>query len=794
MYRTLLALLAGVTLPSFLPQLLPLPAVVASVTMFLSAWLLVKRRAYRRVSSALSIALLFLVGFGWGSWSLHSLVANQLNATLEGEDILVTGVVDAPVQHSERRVRMLLAPHTGSLKGQLVSLPRRLQVSWYRAPGWVQTLAAGDRVALTVRLKRPRSFVNPAGFDYKLWQLRWGVGAVGYVRTEAGNRRLTQGVPAGVRATLSAWLARQEPVNHGLLGALLLGERGELSDTQRQLLQATGTSHLIAISGLHIGLAATLGYLLALAAGKLLAPFIPWRAQLVGFAGAAFAAWGYSALAGFSLPTQRALAMLLLLYASRVLARHSGGGLILAAAALLVCTLDPLSVRDAGFWLSFVAVASLVLVYDGLLSPARRWQSLWLPQLVVFLALLVPLGAFFGQVSLVSPVANLLAIPLVSLLVVPLLFAAALGSWLNDTVAGGLLWLADRALDVFWWWLQLLARLEGDYGWPISVDWQPRLIALLLIALGALLLLLPKAFRLRATGVLLVLLALWVPRPAAPRLAMTVMDVGQGLAVVIQTHEHSLVYDAGPRYSDSFDAGADIIAPFLRQQGIDGRGANRLDALVVSHAHADHAGGAAGLLSVLPSDNIYLGEPLPALALEDAPRARSCHPRRASDVSAGSEFDALHWRWHQVTFRFLTLPGQRNSHGNSASCVLLLEYQDQRWLLTGDIERPLEADVVAALTAYGVSQIDVLLAPHHGSKTSSSAAFVTALAPDNVVFSAGFNNRHGHPHPQVVERYQKVGSRIFNTAVDGAVGFYIDADGALRSHTQRQLAPRPWRD
>ncbi|WP_049721926.1 DNA internalization-related competence protein ComEC/Rec2 [Gilvimarinus polysaccharolyticus] len=800
MYRILFTLVAGLTLPSFLPWLLPLGAITILALLLCAVWLLVRRR-YQSPAAVLLIALLFNLGFVWGSWSLQMLLANQLDPALEGQDVLLQGVIDSPVKHDHARVQMLLTPSHDAIKGRDTDLPRRIQVSWYRAPDWAETLTLGDHVALKVRLKRPRSFVNPVGFDYKLWQLRRGVGAVGYVRADANNQRLAHTAPAGLRVSLGLWLKRQQPTNDGLIGALLLGQRGDLTDNQRQLLQSTGTSHLIAISGLHIGLAATFGYLLALLMGKLLAAVIPWRAHIVAFVGAALAAWGYSMLAGFSLPTQRALAMLVLLYCTRVLGKHYGGGVILAAAALLVCTLDPLSPRDAGFWLSFTAVASLILIYDGLITDAHRWQSLWLPQLVVFVALLVPLGVFFGQVSLISPLANFVAIPLVSLLVVPLLFAAAISSWLNDSVAGALLWLADRVLDGFWWWLESLARTQTDYNWPISVAWQPQPVALLLIALSAVLLLLPQSLKLRTTGLLLAVLGLAVPPPKPPLLAMTVMDVGQGLAVVVQAGNHSLVYDAGPRYSDNFDAGADIIAPFLRKQGLQEQGTRRLDTLVVSHAHADHAGGAVGLLEVLPSATIYLGEPLAALSLEDTARAMPCggatvarHTKSSRDDNLAGDKIPRGWRWGAVEFRFLTLPSQHSLRGNSASCVLLIDYQGYRLLLTGDIERPLEAEIVAVLAELGVTNVDLLVAPHHGSKTSSSAALVNSLMPATVVFSAGFNNRHGHPHAEVVTRYQRVGSQIYNTAVDGAISFYIDPAGVSHSRAQRQLVRRPWRD
>jgi competence protein ComEC len=780
MYRTFLALMTGIVLPGYLPQPLALTWLAGTFAGLLVLWGLARRAGRTGLSAILRGLLLVLLGLGWGTWCLHTLLANQLAPALEGQDVQLVGTIDSPVKRDAKRLKMVLTPHSASHNNTPITLPQRVQISWYRYPRWGAELTAGSRLALTVRLKRPRSFINPAGFDYKLWQLRRGVGATGYVRPATDNRRLNQQVVTGPSAALGRWLQGQTLRNRGLIEALLLGSRSQISEAQRDQLQRTGTSHLIAISGLHIGLAAGFGYLLALLLGKLLAPWLPWRAQLVALVGAALAAWAYSALAGFSLPTQRALAMLLMLYLTRVLRRDCGGGAILAGAALVVGVLDPLSVRDAGFWLSFVAVASLVLVFAGTLSPARRWRALWLPQWVVFVALIVPLGLYFGQVSLVAPLANMVAIPLVSVWVVPLLFAAALMAWLCPALAQALLWLADRGLDAFWWWLQTLAKGADALGWPVSLDWQPTTLTFYLLALAAVVLLLPKALGLRAAGVLVALLALALPRPPPPVLQMTVLDVGQGLAVVVRAGQRTLVYDTGPRYSDAFDAGADIIAPMLQRAGVAA-----LDALVVSHAHDDHAGGAPGLLAALPSPVIYAGEPLPALAPTDSSRVISCH----SPAPAASA-----WHWGEVAFQFLPLAGQRSNKGNNASCVLLITYQGHHWLLSGDIERPLEYRLLAELTRLQVDSIELLVAPHHGSKTSSSESFIVGTKPAYVVFSAGFNNRHGHPHPQVVARYQAAGAELFNTASDGAVRFYVDPTGATVGTRRRQQQRRPWRD
>ena len=771
MYRSLLSALAGLTLPGFLPELTPLwfsalLLLVGAIVVAFSLYSASPRAAQLRGAALMLSA--FALGFGWASAYGQRLVDLELPAALAGQDLLVTGTLDSAPERDSRRYRFVLAPEPGAEK-----MPPRVQLSWYGAPAWLEQARPGDRLQLRVRLRAPRSFINPAGFDYKLWQLRRGVGAQGYVRKSPENQRLSRRQDVGVKERLALWLVQEAPRNRDVLRALLLGDRGELTDNRWALFRATGTSHLIAISGLHIGLAAALGYVLGTLLGRGLTLLLGIPAYLPALLLGACCAWAYSALAGFSLPTQRALVMVLLFYLARLAGWLPGGGLFLAAAAVVVCVLDPLSVYDAGFWLSFLAVASLALVLGGAHSLGRHryLAQVWQPQWAVFIALAVPLAAVFGELSLVSPVANVVAIALVSLWVVPCLFAGALASFIAPVLAAGFLWLADRGLDLLWLWLEALIRGAEAIGLDAAVPLSLAPGGLWLLGLACLLWLLPAPLRLMPAAVLLAGSALLLPSPKPPPLAVTVMDVGQGLAVVVRAGDKTLVYDTGPWFGPGFNAGADILAPYLKALGV-----KRVDALVVSHAHSDHAGGAAGLLESLPVEHFYRGERLKYIEDKDRARAQSCHT-------------ASPWQWQGVSFEFISPPRQATMSGNNASCVLRVSSAELSLLLPGDIETSTEASLAEYL-----GPVTALVAPHHGSLSSSSERLVMALNPELVVFSAGFNNRHGHPHPDVLERYRRQGSQMANTAEAGAVHFSADSQGTLRLVRQRALERRYWRD
>lgn len=501
------------------------------------------------------------LGVALAVWHGMQLMANLLPDSLVGRDLEIEGYVISAPELQGRRWRFDFAVSASGL-------PDRWQLSWYEAPAWVEQLQPGQPLALVVRARPPRSFVNPQGFDYKLWQMRRGVGAIGYIREGQRLDGPVGPVPSfAMRGYLRQWLIQADLVNSDILTALLIGDRSAISDQRWELLRATGTNHLIAISGLHIGLAAAIGYWLGLLFGRGLSFVLPWPAVYMGFAGGAVVAVVYSALAGFALPTQRALAMLLLFYFWRWRGLSLSGMQILAGALVVVGILDPLAVLDAGLWLSFVAVFSLLLMFSGqVYVPRRRWLLWLMSQLTVFIALLVPLWLFFGEVSLIAPVANLLAIALVSLWVVPVLFAAALCAAVWPWLAAWLLRGADLGVQVLWWWLEWLVSFAHRLGASVTVHPDLSGAGGWALALGCLLLLLPRGLRLRPLALVLISGALLVPPERAPHFAMTVLDVGQGLAVVVQSDGETLVYDTGPWFSERFNAGRRYCGALYRRE------------------------------------------------------------------------------------------------------------------------------------------------------------------------------------------------------------------------------------
>ncbi|MDN5532467.1 DNA internalization-related competence protein ComEC/Rec2 [Pseudomonas sp.] len=653
----------------------------------------------------------FLLGLCWACGSAQQALDDRLAAGLEGRTLWLEGRVAGLPARTAQGVRFELeAP-----RSRRAELPQRLQLSWFDGP----PLRAGEQWRLAVTLQRPAGLLNPHGPDREAQLLARRVGATGTVK--AGQ--LLAPVAGGWRDALRQRLLMVEANGRqAALVALVLGDGAGMAREDWQTLQATGTVHLLVISGQHIGLVAGLlyGLVAGLARWGLWPARLPWLPWACGLAMAAALAYGW--LAGGGVPVQRACLMLAVVLLWRLRFRHLGAFFPLLLALVAVLVFEPLAALLPGFWLSFAAVATLIYCFSARLGGWRPWQAWTRAQWVIAVGLLPVLLATGLPVSLSAPLANLVAVPLVSLAVLPL---ALLGTLMLPLAGVGeaLLWLAGGLLDVLFRGLALVAQQRPAWVPPALPWW-----AWLLVCLGALLLLLPRGVPLRGLGGVM-LLALWVPREPVPfgQIEVWQLDVGQGLAVLLRTRHHSLLYDAGPARGES-DLGERVVLPTLRKLGVVG-----LDVMVISHAHADHAGGAVAIARGLPIKRIIGGE-----ALVDIP---------LQPCASGEQ-----WDWDGVRFSLWRWVDGQSS--NDRSCVLLVEAQGERLLLAGDMEVAAER---AWLADTEVPRIDWLQAPHHGSRSSSTEAFVRATAPRGVLISRGRNNSFGHPHVQVVERYGRHG-------------------------------------
>ncbi|MHA7114855.1 DNA internalization-related competence protein ComEC/Rec2 [Pseudomonas promysalinigenes] len=677
----------------------------------------------------------FALGLAWACWSAQLALNDRLEAGLDSRTLWLEGrVVGLPTRTAQGVRFELQQAHS-----RRAELPQRLQLSWFDGP----PIRAGESWRVAATLQRPAGLLNPHGPDRAAQLLARRIGATGTVK--AGD--LTRAVAPDWRDALRERLLRVDA--HGQqagLAALLLGDGAGLAREQWQALQATGTVHLLVISGQHIGLVAGMLYALvaSLARWGLWPRSWPWLPWACGLAMVAALAYGW--LAGAGVPVQRACLMLAVVLLWRLRFRQLGALLPLLLALTLVLVVDPLAALLPGFWLSFAAVAILIYSFAGRLGNWRPWQAWTRAQWVIAVGLLPVLLATGLPVSLTAPMANLLAVPWVSVAVLP---PALLGTLLLPVpgVGEGLLWLAGAALHL------LFALLAWVAAWQPA--WVPPALPIgpwLLVCLGALLLLLPGGVPLRSLGAVM-FLALWAPKPPVPHGQVEVwqLDVGQGLAVLLRTRHHTLLYDAGPAKGD-FDLGERVVLPTLRKLGVAG-----LDLMLISHAHADHAGGAAAIIKGLPVARVIGGE-----ALEEV-HVQPC---------ASSE----RWTWDGVDFSLWRWESGQSS--NDRSCVLVVEAQGERLLLAGDIEAGAER---AWLKAHEGPRIDWLQAPHHGSRSSSTEAFIRATTPRGVLISRGRNNSFGHPHAQVVERYRRYGMVMHDTAVEGALRLVLGAQGEVES-------------
>ena len=738
--------------------------------------------------------ILFAWGMVCGAWVLHSLpelpamqhlalllaasVALLLSRWLGTWRLLVAGLALGAAwgglqAHHDQENRLAAARERITLVGQVVTLPAQrqgsltfdvavmqvLEGSWHPKPGtlvrlwWWQppgqgTPKPGSCWQIQATLRAPHALRNPGLADTTKLTQAQHIAAIGSVRPRekthalATCREMQPGL--ALRAALSRRLDGVLPgtPGGGIIRALAIGDQGRLDAAAFNVLNNLDLSHLIAISGQNVAMVAAVCFFLA--------RFVISRfhALTLRLPAQRWATWAtmpmvvtYGALAGWSIPTRRAVVMALALLLMLGMGRGVRAGRILALAAIVVLMMDPAAVRLPGFALSFAAVAFLGYGVAGRVQRTGHVRSLLRDQIAVALGLAPVAAWLLGRISLLGAPLNLIAVPVCSFLLAPLALLGTLALGLDAPGAGWMLGQLARGVDWAWPWLDWLARHPWGV-WPLP---QPPLWVVLLAGLGCLLALAPRGIPLRSFAVVLLAPLLFTRREASPAtgdVRITVLDVGQGLAVLVETATHRLLYDTGPASLSGSDAGARVVVPYLR-----GRGIASLDGVILSHDDRDHSGGFAAVAQSMRPAWVVLGEPHAGLA--------DGIPCRAG----------MHWWWDEVRFTVLHPPPGRS--GNAASCVVLIESGSRRLLLPGDLEGIDLDDLADALGA--PSGLDVLVAPHHGAKKGATAAWVAAVQPTWVLYSAGFGNAYGHPAAQVVQGYAALGSRQLSTACSGAL-------------------------
>ena len=705
----------------------------------------------------LRILCSFLLGIAFAVSVAENSLSARLPVELEAKDILVIGYVSSLPKIRNKGIKFLFE----IVESENQVFLGRVSLNWY-SEKLADLPRAGEKWQLLVRMVRPHGLVNSNLFDYEGWLFAQGILATGYVREEKRNRLLRdvtgRALHHQVREKIRSRVSSRLPDDayRGLLLALLIGESGQIDKASWRVLSATGTNHLLIVSGLHVGLVASL--LLFFWQWVLRRITEHWRvlAGVLAFILTLF----YGAIAGFGLPVQRALAMVAIGLVGLTMERNISVAEMLLYALLFVTLLNPFAALSAGYWLSFGAVGSLIFAFagrrDDVTGPLHRLTLLMRTQWVVFVAMAPLLLCWVMQVSLLSFFVNLIAIPIIALIIVPLLLVAQ-PMLLAGCPPG--FWLLDIVYILLEWFFSFL-QIFADLDWVFrrsGIDIE----TILLACCGSLIFLLPRGLLPKWLGILMFLPILMPIKtdPEAGDLVVQVLDTGQGLSVIIRTQSHVVVYDAGPAYGSRFDAGEQIVVPSIRMQGM-----TRIHTLVVSHSDIDHAGGVPALekhLKIL---------------------------RKISSFDASGSLCRSGQSWRLEVVRFSILLGSIDASENNQSCVLLVQVGDFSMLLPGDIEA--EAEMI--LLDQELPPINVMLAPHHGSRSSSSPAFLNHVKPELVIVSAGYRNRFKHPHPRVIARYRARGIEVLNTAESGAITIRVGSRVTVQ--TARISGRRFWYD
>lgn len=715
----------------------------------------------RRRSRYSIIIIAFCLGFSWSNWYASQQLSWQLSPSLEDTPILLTGTIASlPAKQFTLDVDSI----------QNIKQSTHVRLAWNKTS---TKLNVGDRWQFLVKLKRIHGTQNPGGFDMEAWALQQGLRAIGTVQPSKENHFLNHVWHAHLVDQWRQHLQRKilqhlpnSPTSPWLM-ALMIGERDLVNPEDWEVLQRTGTNHLMAIAGLHIGILSGLVYFITVwlwQRGVRIMLIFP--AQQVGACVALMTAWLYSALAGFSIPTQRACIMLTFFMLASLLNKKNQAWHGWSLAMLLVLCLNPLSLLTESFWLSFGTIALIIYGMTARLSAHGLWWKWCRVQWVISIGL-VPLSLLlFQEMSLISIVANSIAIPWLEFTILPLCLLSTIFLEIFPLVATMLLWLADKSLALLWIVLHWFAHLDA----ASMMQVMPSTALFLTMMIGVLLFLLPIGVPGRWFGFIWVLpIIFYQPlTPNAGTIKLTMLDVGQGLSVVIQTKSHIAVFDAGPALSASMDMGESVVKPYLNTLGV-----HRIDDLIISHGDNDHLGGAGALIKAFKITAIHSSVPNRV-----SPMAELC--------LAGKT-----WTWDGVIFTFLH-PNQNTLNlGNDSSCVLRVSNGSQSVLLTGDIEKYGENE----LLKYAANQLsaDILIAPHHGSKTSSSNDFVRVVHPRYVFYGTGYKNRYHFPHDSVVETYKANYVEQFATAETGAIMMRLEVGKEIEAPLlYREINKKYW--